>query len=180
MRRPASRSALPGRGAAGNSRPDRQTSGTSGTITGRARQAPPTRWPGGPAPAAAGQSVIGGKTQVAQASIHAADPPGGIRPDGSGGAPDPARADGPDGQTAEPDSAGPAADQAGAVGVGTGPVERVMSTVIRRLAWSRLSNPRVALAVSGVGLLLGLLVGATAPNDETLPLRLPLSRSGER
>jgi hypothetical protein len=30
--------------------------------------------------------------------------------------------------------------------------------------------------VSGAGLLLGLLVGATAPNDETLPLRLPLSR----
>jgi len=127
---------------------------------------------------------------VAQASIHAADPPGGIRPDGSGGAPDPAQVDGADGQTAVADPAGPVAgqagaaavpagavaDQAGAVVVGTGPVERVMSTVIRKLAWSRLSNPRVALAVSGAGLLLGLLVGATAPNDETLPLRLPLSR----
>jgi hypothetical protein len=50
-----------------------------------------------------------------------------------------------------------------------------MSTVIRRLAWSRLSSPRVALAVSGLGLLLELLVGATAPNAETLPIKLPLS-----
>jgi hypothetical protein len=50
-----------------------------------------------------------------------------------------------------------------------------MSTVIRKLAWSRLSEPKVAVTVSGVGLLLGLLVGATAPNAETLPIRLPLS-----
>jgi hypothetical protein len=77
------------------------------------------------------------------------------------------------------------ADGAGAAGTGTadpvlertprGPIERLMSTVIRRLAWSRLSDPKVALVVSGLGLLLGLLVGATAPNTETLPLRLPLS-----
>jgi hypothetical protein len=153
-------------------------------------------------------------TQVAQASIHAAGPPGEIRPDGTGGTPDDSgSADGTATVVDEPDStangqastangqataangpataanghaaggtgpaalvtgqAGPAADQAAPR---TGPVERVMSTVIRKLAWSRLSNPRVALAVSGVGLLLGLLVGATAPNDETLPLRLPLSR----
>src|ERR1700732_923305 len=50
-----------------------------------------------------------------------------------------------------------------------------MSSVIRKLAWSRLSSPRVAITVSGVGLLLGMLVGATAPNAETLPIRLPLS-----
>jgi hypothetical protein len=50
-----------------------------------------------------------------------------------------------------------------------------MSSLIRRLAWSRLSRPRVAIALSGAGLLLGLLVGATAPNAETLPIRLPLS-----
>ena len=56
-----------------------------------------------------------------------------------------------------------------------GPIERVMSTVIRKLAWSRLSDPKVAVTVSGVGLLLGMLVGATAPNTETLPIRLPLS-----
>ena len=56
-----------------------------------------------------------------------------------------------------------------------GPVERVMSTVIRRLAWSRLSRPGVAVAVSGAGLLLGMLVAAMAPNFETLPVRLPLS-----
>jgi hypothetical protein len=49
-------------------------------------------------------------------------------------------------------------------------VERVMSTVIRKLAWSRLSRPRVAVAVSGVGLLLGAIVGATAPNTATLPI----------
>ena len=57
----------------------------------------------------------------------------------------------------------------------SGPIERVMSTVIRKLAWSRLSDPRVAIAVSGAGLLLGILVGAMAPNVETLPIRLPLS-----
>jgi hypothetical protein len=50
-----------------------------------------------------------------------------------------------------------------------------MSTVIRRLAWSRLADPKVAVTVSGVGLLLGMLVGATAPNAATLPIRLPLS-----
>src|SRR5258707_14237661 len=50
-----------------------------------------------------------------------------------------------------------------------------MSTVIRRLAWSRLSQPRVAVSVSGAGLLLGMLVAAMAPNFETLPVRLPLS-----
>ena len=59
-----------------------------------------------------------------------------------------------------------------------GPIERVMSTVIRRLSWSRLSDPKVAIALSGVGLLLGMLVGAMAPNTETLPhpIVLPLSR----
>jgi hypothetical protein len=56
-----------------------------------------------------------------------------------------------------------------------GPIERLMSTVIRKLSWSRLSDPKVAVAVSGAGLLLGMLVGATAPNTETLPIRLPLS-----
>jgi hypothetical protein len=58
---------------------------------------------------------------------------------------------------------------------GHGPIEWVMSTVIRKLAWSRLSDPKIALSVSGVGLLLGMLVGATAPNTMTLPIRLPLS-----
>jgi hypothetical protein len=58
----------------------------------------------------------------------------------------------------------------------TGPIERVMSTVIRKLAWSKLSNPAVAVTVSGVGLLLGMLVGATAPNTETLPIKIGLSR----
>jgi hypothetical protein len=57
----------------------------------------------------------------------------------------------------------------------TGPIERFMGRLIRRLAWSRLSRPRVAIAVSGVGLLLGMLVGALAPNSQTLQLRLPLS-----
>ena len=50
-----------------------------------------------------------------------------------------------------------------------------MSTTIRRLAWSRLANPKVAVSLSAVGLLLGLLLGATAPNAETVPVRLPLS-----
>jgi hypothetical protein len=50
-----------------------------------------------------------------------------------------------------------------------------MSTVIRRLSLSQLSNPKVAVTVSGLGLLLGMLVGATAPNTETLKIELPLS-----
>jgi hypothetical protein len=56
-----------------------------------------------------------------------------------------------------------------------GPVDWVMSELIRRLAWSKLSDPKFAISVSGVGLLLGMLVGATAPNTETLPVNLPLS-----
>lgn len=56
-----------------------------------------------------------------------------------------------------------------------GPIEWLMSTLIRKLSWSRLADPKVAISVSGVGLLLGMLVGATAPNTETLPLKLPLS-----
>jgi hypothetical protein len=59
---------------------------------------------------------------------------------------------------------------------GNGPVERLMSTLIRKLAWSRLSNPKVAVTLSAAGLLLGMLLGATAPNAETLPVLLPLSR----
>ena len=50
-----------------------------------------------------------------------------------------------------------------------------MSTVIRKLAWSKLSDPKVAVTVSGLGLLLGMAVGATAPNTATLPTQLPLS-----
>jgi hypothetical protein len=50
----------------------------------------------------------------------------------------------------------------------TGPVERLMSTVIRKLSWSRLAQPRVAVSVAGAGLLLGMLVGLTGPNAETL------------
>jgi hypothetical protein len=65
-----------------------------------------------------------------------------------------------------------------------GPIERVMSTVIRKLAWSRLSNPKVALSVSAVGLFLGMLVGLTAPNQMALgnradPVALPLTRAFE-
>jgi hypothetical protein len=57
----------------------------------------------------------------------------------------------------------------------TGPIDRLMSLVIRKLAWSKLSDPKVAVTVSAIGLLLGMVVGATAPNTATLPTRLPLS-----
>lgn len=50
-----------------------------------------------------------------------------------------------------------------------------MSATIRRLAWSRLANPRVAVSLSATGLLLGILLGATSPNAETVPVRLPMS-----
>jgi hypothetical protein len=86
---------------------------------------------------------------VTRVSTHSADPPGSTIP-----------------------VSGP---RAYAPAEGHGPIEWVMSTVIRKLAWSRLSDPKIALSVSGVGLLLGMLVGATAPNTMTLPIRLPLS-----
>jgi hypothetical protein len=58
----------------------------------------------------------------------------------------------------------------------TGPIERLMSFTIRKLAWSRLADPRIAVAISGLGLFLGMVVGATAPNAETLRfVQLPLS-----
>ena len=57
----------------------------------------------------------------------------------------------------------------------TGPVGRLMSALIRTLAWSRLSQPKVAITLSGAGLLMGIAVGATAPNAETVPVVLPLS-----
>jgi hypothetical protein len=58
----------------------------------------------------------------------------------------------------------------------TGPVERLMSTVIRKLSWSKLAHPKVAVTVAGLGLLLGMIVGATAPNSETIQrVWLPLT-----
>ncbi len=93
---------------------------------------------------------------MAQVSIHPTDPPGSAGPAGGPVTQGPPEGPGP----SRPD----------------GPIERVMSTVIRKLSWSRLSEPRVAVAVSAVGLLMGILVGAMAPNIETLPyIRLPLS-----
>jgi hypothetical protein len=86
---------------------------------------------------------------VTRVSTHSADPPGSTIP-----------------------VSGP---RAYAPAEGHGPIEWVMSTVIRKLAWSRLSDPKIALSVSGVGPLLRMLVGATAPNTMTLPIRLPLS-----
>jgi hypothetical protein len=73
----------------------------------------------------------------------------------------------------QPDQAPPPAGPGEPPGPGkpsgpSGPVERVMSTVIRKLAWSRLSNPRVAVSVTAVGLLLAMIVGATAPNSQTI------------
>jgi hypothetical protein len=93
--------------------------------------------------------------EVTRASIDSADPPG------------------PPGSVKPTD--GPATHGTLELPNPSSPVERVMSTVIRKLAWSRLSNPRVAVSVAGLGLLLGILVGATAPNTATLQIRLPLS-----
>ena len=88
-------------------------------------------------------------------STHSVEAPGAAGQPGRSGTDDPVIRRGP---------VGPA-----------GPVEWLMSTVIRKLAWSRLADPKVAITVSGAGLLLGMLVGAMAPNAETLPIRLPLS-----
>lgn len=57
-----------------------------------------------------------------------------------------------------------------------GPLGRFMAALIRKLAWSRLASPKVAMSVSAAGLLLGMIDGATAPNAETLSVRLPLSQ----
>jgi hypothetical protein len=89
---------------------------------------------------------------VTRVSTHSAEPPGSAGPAGRFRAYDPLNRGG-----------------------AAGPIERVMSTVIRKLSWSRLSNPKVAVTVSGLGLLLGMSVGATAPNTETLGIQLPLS-----
>jgi hypothetical protein len=62
-------------------------------------------------------------------------------------------------------------EERGAAGL----VSRLMSALIRTLAWSKLSKPKVAITVSGAGLMLSMFVGATAPNAETLAIRLPLS-----
>jgi hypothetical protein len=57
-----------------------------------------------------------------------------------------------------------------------GLAKRLMGAVIRALSGGRVADPRIAVGVSGVGLLLGIVVGATAPNVETSTILLPLSR----
>ena len=88
--------------------------------------------------------------RVTQVSTHSAGTPGLTRPAEQQVAPDPLEGR-------------------------NGPIERLMSNLIRKLAWSRLSHPKVAISLSLAGLLLGMLLGATAPNAETLPVLLPLS-----
>ena len=95
---------------------------------------------------------------MTRASIDSAEPPGAA------------------GSVQPTDSSAAAVTAPPVAGAGAnGPVERVMSTVIRKLAWSRLAKPKVAVTVAGFGLLLGAIVGATAPNNATLQVKLPLS-----
>jgi hypothetical protein len=103
-----------------------------------------------PAPQRPRWSATGGMAQVTRVSAHSPDTP------------DLAGSSGETGAVEQPGR--------------RGPVELVMSFVIRKLSWSRLSDPKVAVTVSGLGLLLGMVVGATAPNVETLSIKLPLSR----
>ena len=56
-----------------------------------------------------------------------------------------------------------------------GPVARRMNTFVRTLAASWVADPRVAVSLAGAGVLLGMLLGATAPNAEAIGVRLPLS-----
>src|ERR1039458_1402196 len=94
----------------------------------------------------------GGAAHVTQVSPHPADPPGSVGSAGRTRTPGPLDREGP-----------------------PGPIERLMSTLIRKLAWSRLANPKVAVTLSGAWLLLGMVLGATSPNAETIGVRLPLS-----
>jgi hypothetical protein len=113
-----------------------------------------------------------------------------------GASADPGRTDPPHGGMAQVSQVSDSAQPPGSVGLAKrpwarnpldgpgpdGPIERVMSTVIRKLAWSRLSNPKVALSVSAVGLFLGMLVGLNAPNQMALGhegdvIALPLTRA---
>lgn len=112
---------------------------------------------------------------MTQVSVNA-DPPDAGRPAESGTPGLDEVADRPDAA----DEASPATETGRAAQPaltgGNGPIERLMSFTIRKLSWSRLSNPRVAVTISGIGLLLGMLVGATAKNSETLGyVKLPLS-----
>src|SRR5215470_3332928 len=104
------------------------------------------------------QVASGGMAEVTQVSVDSAEPPGAA---GTAGR---SRTHGP----------GEGPGHAG-LPAPSGPIERLMSTLIRKLAWSRLSDPKVAVAVRAAGLLLGRLLGAKAPNAETLPVKLPLS-----
>src|SRR5215472_17553227 len=100
-------------------------------------------------------SADGGMAEVTRASIDSAEPPGAA------------------GSVQPTDSSAAAVTAPPVAGAGAnGPVERVMSTVIRKLAWSRLAKPKVAVTVAGFGLLLGAIVGATAPNNATLQVKL--------
>ncbi len=90
--------------------------------------------------------------QVTQVSTYPADPHGSV------------------GQADRPGPYGPFAPHEP-----TGPIDRIMDWLIRKLAWSRLSEPKVAISLSAAGLLLSMLLGAMAPNAETLKVRLPLS-----
>ena len=122
----------------------------SGVFNAMTRASESLRWGGATwAPAVAAQARQRRYDQVTRVSTHPAGPPG---------------------QAGTVDLP-PAPDLV----IRNGPVEWVMSRVIRRLAWSPLSDPMVALSLSGAGLLLGMIVGATAPNAETVPVRLPLS-----
>ncbi len=57
-----------------------------------------------------------------------------------------------------------------------GPVSRRMNALVRALTASWVADPRVAVALAGTGVLLGMLLGATAPNAEAIGVRLPLTR----
>jgi hypothetical protein len=112
-------------------------------------------------PLAAGQASVMDHAGVAvSARLSAPAPPATPAGPGTPGSGGPATPAGP----AQP---GGPATPAGS-GQPTGPVERLMSAVIRKLSWSRLARPRVAVSVAGAGLLLGMLVGLSGPNAETL------------
>jgi len=133
----------------------------------------PSDPPGAATPSESGLNGSNGHSAPAEASSKGMTPEANGHPPASNGsiAVEPSRPAATEVPAKRAGSAVPATP-----GERVNPIERGMGFIIRKLAWSRLSDPKVAVSISAFGLLLGMIVGATAPNPETLlGVKLPFS-----